>query len=139
MYLNSLIYLRSFANSYRWFTHTSLIFNSYGGSFKILFHGYHINSFVVPILPVVRWRPSQVDAISILILSTRISGVPNPLFCHQFNWWRIKHNVILILVSSSLLNFSSGVVHRITFSVEMLIFSFPEFHVFRIISSRRSI
>ena len=88
-----------------------------GGSFKIslpLLLYRFIRSYI---LPVVRRRPSQIYAISILILSTRISGVPNPLFCHQFNWWRIKHNVILILVSSSLFNFFSGVVHRITFSV----------------------
>ena len=39
----------------------------------------HINLFVVSILPVFRWRSSQVCAISILILSTRISSMPNPL------------------------------------------------------------
>ena len=67
MYLNSLMYVRSFANPYRWFIlliHS--LFNSYGGSSRILFRCYHINSFVVPIIPVVRWRPSQVCAISIL-------------------------------------------------------------------------
>ena len=69
------------------------LFNSYGDSFSFL-HSFsiltvvrsrflflcpHINVFVVSILPVVRWRPSQVCAISILILSTKISSMPNPL------------------------------------------------------------
>ena len=43
---------------------------------RFLFLRYHIKLFVVSILPVVRWRPSQVCAISILILSTRISSMP---------------------------------------------------------------
>ena len=34
---------------------------------RFLFLRYHINLFVVSILPMVRWRPSQVCAISILI------------------------------------------------------------------------
>ena len=46
---------------------------------RVLFLLHHINSVVVPILPVVCWRPSQVDAISILILSMRINNMPNPL------------------------------------------------------------
>ena len=46
---------------------------------RFLFPCPHINLFVVSILPVVQWRPSQVCAISILILSKRISSMPNPL------------------------------------------------------------
>ena len=66
-------------------------FNSYGGSFKSslsLLSYQFIRSF--QILPVVRWRPSQVYAISLLILSTRISGMPNPLLVINLNWWRIR-------------------------------------------------
>lgn len=33
---------------------------------------------------------SQVCAISILILSTRISSMPNPLLVINLNWWRIR-------------------------------------------------
>ena len=54
-----------------------------------LFLRYHINLFVVSILPVVRWRPSQVCTISLLILSTRISSMPNPLLDINLSWWRI--------------------------------------------------
>ena len=43
----------------------TFILNSYGGSFK--------NS--LPLLPVVHWSPSQVYAISLSILSTRISSM----------------------------------------------------------------
>ena len=46
-----------------------------------------------------------------------------------------RHNIILILVSSSLFNFFSGVVQRITFSVELLIF-FPGVPSFHFISSQ---
>ena len=58
------------------------IFNSYGVSFQISLPSLSyqfIRSFVVSILPVAHWRPSQVCAISILILSTRITSMPNPL------------------------------------------------------------
>ena len=78
---NSLKYPDSFSNSSRClFIFSSFFFNSYGGLLKILFHGYHINSFVVfQILPMVRRRPSQVYVISLLIFSTRISNMSNPL------------------------------------------------------------
>ena len=62
-------------------------FNSYGGSFKSslsLLSYQFIRSF--QILPVVPSRPSQVCAISILILSTRISSMPNPLLVINLNW-----------------------------------------------------
>ena len=68
----------------------TFIFNSYGGFLKILFHGNHINSFVVSILSVVHWRFSQVCAISLLILSTRISSMPNPFLVIKLGWWRIS-------------------------------------------------
>ena len=63
----------------------TFIFNSYGGSFKISLPSLSyriIRFFQIP--PMVPWRPSQVYAISLLILSTRISSVPNPLFV--INW-----------------------------------------------------
>ena len=50
-----------------------------------------------------RWRLSQVCAISILILSTRISSMPNPLLVINFKMVKDKHNVILILVSPKIL------------------------------------
>ena len=51
---------------------------------------YHINSFVVSIPSVVPSIPSQACAISILILFTRISSMPNPLVVINLNWWRIR-------------------------------------------------
>ena len=79
MYQDSLKHLHSFANPSRcFFMVYSFFFNSYGGSFKsFLFLHYHINLFVISILPVVHRRPSQVCSISILILSTRISSMSN--------------------------------------------------------------
>ena len=50
-----------------------------------------------------RWRLSQVCAISILILSTRINSMPNPLLVINFKMVKDKHNVILILVSPKIL------------------------------------
>ena len=55
------------------------------------------------ILPVVPSRPSQVCAISILILSTRISSMRKPLLVIN-QLVKDEHNVILILVSSSKFN-----------------------------------
>ena len=71
----------------------TLIFNSYGGSFKISLPSssyQFIHSFVVSIPPVVPSIPSQVCAISLLILSTGISSVPNPLLVINLIWWKIS-------------------------------------------------
>ena len=69
----------------------SFILNSYGGSSKILSSFvHHINLFVVSTRPVVHGRPFKIDAISILILSTRISSMPIPLLVINLNWWRIS-------------------------------------------------
>ena len=68
----------------------TFIFNSYGGSFKISLPSLSyqfIRCFQIP--PVVPSIPSQVCAISLLILSTRISSMPNPLLVINLNWWRI--------------------------------------------------
>ena len=60
MFLNSLKYLHSFSNSYRWFTPLLRSFSILTVVHsRFLFLRYHINSFVVSILPVVRWRPSK--------------------------------------------------------------------------------
>ena len=69
----------------------TFIFNSYGGSFKISLPSLSyqfIRFFQIP--PVVPSIPSQVYAISLLILSTRISSMPNPLLVINLNWWRIR-------------------------------------------------
>ena len=88
---NSLKYLHSFSNSYRWFTPLLRSFSILAVvRSRFLFLRYHINLFVVSILPVVRWRPSLVCAISILILSTRISSMQDPLLVINLNWWRIR-------------------------------------------------
>ena len=90
LYLNCLKYLHSFCNSSRcFFIFTSFIKILTVVHSRVLFLGYHINLFVVSILSVVHWRPSQVCAISLLILSTRISSMPNPLLVINLNWWRI--------------------------------------------------
>ena len=65
-------------------------FNSYGGSFKSslsLLSYQFIRSF--QILLVVCSCFSQVCALSLLIISTRISSMPNPLLVINLNWWRI--------------------------------------------------
>ena len=54
---------------------------------RVLLLGYHINSFVLS----KSYRRivedfSQVYAISLLILSTRISSMPNPLLVINLNW-----------------------------------------------------
>ena len=89
---NSLKYLHSFSNSYRWFTPLlRSFFNSYGGSFKIslpLLSYQFIHCFQIP--PVVPSIPSQVCAISLLILSMRLSSMPNPLLVINLIWWRIS-------------------------------------------------
>ena len=59
-----------------------------------------IRSFVVSILPLVPSIASRVYAMSLLILSTRISSMQKSIACHQFKLVKDKHNVILILVSS---------------------------------------
>ena len=48
----------------------------------------NIRCFQIP--PVVPSIPSQVYAISLLILSTGISSMPNPLFVINLSWWRIN-------------------------------------------------
>ena len=84
-------------------------FHSFSNSFPVIYPFYfvlcqclwwfvqHFSSFLsyqfircFLILPVVHWRPSQVCAISILILSTRISSMPNPLLVINPNLWRIR-------------------------------------------------
>ena len=65
----------------------TFIFNSYGGSFKssLPWLSYQfIRCFQIP--PVVPSIPSQVYAISLLILSMRISSMPNPLLVINLNW-----------------------------------------------------
>ena len=59
----------------------TFIFNSYGGSFKISLPSlsYQFIHFFPKILSVVPSIPSQDCAISLLILCTRISSMPNPL------------------------------------------------------------
>ena len=47
----------------------------------------------------VHWRPSQVCAISILTLATRISTMPNPLLVVNLNWWRISITQFLFVFS----------------------------------------
>ena len=88
LYLNSIKHLRSFFNSSRRFVlFSSIIFNSYGGPFKIhllLLSYQFIRCFQIP--PVVPSIPSQVYAISLLILSTRISSMPNLLLVINLNW-----------------------------------------------------
>ena len=66
MYLNTLKYLHSFCNSSRWFVHLlrSISILTVVRS-RVLFLCYHINSFVVSILLVFRWRPYQVIDISL--------------------------------------------------------------------------
>ena len=62
LYLNSLKYLRSFS------------------FLMVVLPGFSsLSIYSLSILPVVQIRPSQVGAISLLILSTRISSMPNPL------------------------------------------------------------
>ena len=71
----------------------NLIYNSYGGSFKISLPSLSYQftrSFVVSIPPVVPSIASQVYAISLLILSTGISSMPNPLLVINLIWWRIS-------------------------------------------------
>ena len=68
----------------------TFFFNSMVLCSRFLFLCVHINLFVVSILPVVRWKPSHVCAISILTLSTRISSIPNPLLVINWNLWRIR-------------------------------------------------
>ena len=81
LYLNSLKLLHSFANSYPVFLYLLIIlFNSYGGCSSVLFLLHHINSFLVSILPVVRSRHLlKIMLYLSLILSTRISSIPNLL------------------------------------------------------------
>ena len=84
-------YLYSFSNSSRWIVHLLRSFSILTVvRSRFLFLHYHIILFVVSILPMVRWRPSQVCAISILILSKRISSMPNLLLVINLNWWRIS-------------------------------------------------
>ena len=59
--------------------------------FLFLFLSYQFIRWSSPILPVVRGRPSQVCAISLLNLSRRISSMPNPLLVIKLSWWRIGH------------------------------------------------
>ena len=69
----------------------TFIFNSYGGSFKssLPWLSYQfIRSFQSYRRIVEDF--SQVCAISLLILSTRISSMPNPLLVINLNWWRIS-------------------------------------------------
>ena len=91
---NSLKYLHSFSNSYRWFTPLlrSFSIRTVVRS-RFLFLRHRINSFIhsfFSIPPVVPSIPSQVCAISLLILSTGISSVPNPLLVINWIWWRIR-------------------------------------------------
>ena len=68
----------------------TFIFNYYGGSFKISLPSLSyqfIRCFQIP--PVVPAITSQVYAISLLILSTRISSMPNPLLVINLNRRRI--------------------------------------------------
>ena len=94
---------------------------------RFLFLLYLINSFVVSILPVDRWRPSQVWFISLLILCNGISCMLS-VACHQLKLVKDTHNVILILVPSKWLIpfFWSGSSYHILNS-RCFIFSFPEF------------
>ena len=68
----------------------TFIFNSYGGSFKISLPSLSFNSFVLFKPTGGSWRFSQVCVISILILFTRISSMPNPLLVINLIWWRIS-------------------------------------------------
>ena len=90
MYLNSFKYQRRFlilpGVRYLFLDR----FNSYGGSSKIL-----LPSFIISIYSLFQFYRrivedlSQVCAISLLILSTRVSSMPNPLLVINLNWWRI--------------------------------------------------
>ena len=84
----------SFSNSSRRFVHfSSIIFNSYCGSFEIPFPCYHINSFVsFQNSTGGCWRPSSsLRYISICNhFSMRISSMPNLLLVINLNWWRIR-------------------------------------------------
>ena len=69
----------------------SFIFNSYGGSFKIPFSFVIIS--IIPSFQSYQWIVEdfpQVYTISLLIHSTRISSMPNPLLVINLNWWRIN-------------------------------------------------
>ena len=77
-------------------------------------------------LPVDRRRPFQGCAISILILSTRISSMPNPLLVINFKMVKDKHNVILILISPKILIPYSWGSSNSRFHLFHLLF-FPEF------------
>ena len=90
MYLNPLKYLHSFSNSSRWIVPLLLSFSILTAvCSRFLFLFSHINLFVVSIPPVVPSIPSQVYAISLLIFSTRISSMLNPLLVINLSWWRI--------------------------------------------------
>ena len=90
---------------------------------------YHINSLVVPILPVDHPRPLLVCAISLLILFNENKWYAKSVACHQSKLVKDKHNVILILVSSS--KFYSLVRRFIKIlDFSCFIFSFLEFQVF---------
>ena len=79
----------------------TFILNSYGGSFKISLPSLSYQIFVLLIPPVVPSIPSQICAISLLILSTRISNMQNPLIAINLIWWRISIQSILFLFSQS--------------------------------------
>ena len=90
--LNSLKYLHSFSNSSRcFFIFSSFIFNSYGGLFKISLPPLSYQIFVVSKFQ--RWFHQdllKVCAISLLILSMRISSMSYPLLGNNLIWWRIS-------------------------------------------------
>ena len=69
------------------------------------------------ILPVDHRRPLQVCALSIVILSMRISSMSIPLVVINLNWWRISIMWFLLLFHRVYSISFSGVVHHITFSV----------------------
>ena len=84
-------------------------FNSYGGSFRILFLrlSYQFircfNPTGVSLKTLSSYRYLSYS------FSMRISSMPNPFARHQFKLMKDKHNVILILVSSKrLIPYSGG-------------------------------
>ena len=88
MYINSLKHLRSFAKFFPVFLYLFFVhFNSYGGSFKISlpFLSYQFYSLFQPFRWFVQYLPKS-DVISLLIFSTRISNMPNPLIVINLNW-----------------------------------------------------
>ena len=90
---------------------------------RFLFLRYLINSFVLPNPTGGSLKTFLSCAISIFILATRISGMPNSFACHQFKVVKDEHNIILILDSPKWLILYSGGSSNSRFEMLYLFFS----------------